>query len=166
MYLTFTRPALMYGVSVINKYMERPTEIQLNAAKRILRYVNGTIDYDVFYKKQENSKSVGFTDSDYAGDVDDRKSTSGHVFMLNSGANTWSLKKQQIVTLSTTKVEFVAALSCACQAIWLERMLEVFGVKQEGSTTVFCDNISTIKLSRNPVLHGRSKHIDVRFHFV
>lgn len=166
MYLTFTRPDLMYGVSVISSYMKRQTEMHLNAAKRILRYVKGTIDYGVFYKSQEDSAFVGFTNSDYAGGIDDRKSTSGHVFMLNFGAITWSSKKQQIVTLSTTEAEFVAAASCACQAIWLRRMLEALGDKQEGSTIIFCDNISTIKLSRNPIMHGRSKHIDVRFHFL
>ncbi|KAI5344794.1 hypothetical protein L3X38_012671 [Prunus dulcis] len=165
MYLTFTRPDLMCGVSVISSYMKRQTEMHLNAAKRILRYVKGTIEYGVFYKSQEDSAFVDFTNSDYAGDIDDRKSTSGHVFMLNSGAITWSSKKQQIVTLSTTEAEFVAAASCACQAVWLRRMLEALGDKQEGSP-IFSDNISTIKLSRNPVMHGRSKHIDVRFHFL
>ncbi|XP_070679118.1 secreted RxLR effector protein 161-like [Malus domestica] len=166
MYLTFTRPDLMYGVSVISRYMERPTEMHLNAAKRILRYVKGTIDYGVFYNSQGGSYFVGFTDSDYAGDIDDRKSTSGHVFMLNYGAITLSSKKQQIVTLSTTEAEFVATASCVCQVIWLRMMLEALGDKQEGSTIIFCDNIYAIKLSRNPVMHGRGKHIDVRFHFL
>ncbi|XP_070664639.1 secreted RxLR effector protein 161-like [Malus domestica] len=156
----------MYGVSAISRYMERPTEMYLNAAKRILRYVKGTINYEVFYNSQGGSDFVGFTDSDYAGDIDDRKSTSGHVFMINSGAITWSSKKQQIVTLSTTEAELMAATSCACQAIWLRRMLEALGDKQEGSTIIFYDKISAIKLSRNLVMHGRSKHIDVRFHFL
>lgn len=77
-----------------------------------------------------------------------------------------SSKKKQIMTLSTTKAEFVVTASCAFQTIWLRRMLEVFGVEQEGSRTGFCDNIFAIKLSRNLVMHGRSKHIDVRFHFL
>lgn len=166
MYLTFTRHDLMYGVSVISRYMDIPTKMHLNAAKRILRYVKGTIDYRVLYNSQRGSDFVGFIDSDYAGDIDDRKSTSGHVFMLNYGAITWSSKKQQIVTLSTIEAEFVATASCACQAIWLRRMLKALGDKQEGSTIIFRDNIFAIKLSGNPVMHGRSKHIDVRFHFL
>jgi hypothetical protein len=109
---------------------------------------------------------MGFTDSDYAGDQDDRKSTSGYVFMLGTGAVSWSSKKQPIVTLSTTEAEFVAATSCACQAIWLRRILEEIQFKQQGATSIYCDNSSTIKLSRNPVLHGRSKHIDVKYHFL
>ncbi|KAB2623459.1 hypothetical protein D8674_039277 [Pyrus ussuriensis x Pyrus communis] len=85
---------------------------------------------------------------------------------MSLGAISWSSKKQQIVTLSTTEVEFVAAASCSCQAIWLRRMLEVLGNQQQDSTTIYCDNVSAIKLSRNPVMHGRSKHIDVRYHFL
>eukprot|EP00268_Persea_americana_P008044 TRINITY_DN13089_c0_g1_i1.p1 TRINITY_DN13089_c0_g1~~TRINITY_DN13089_c0_g1_i1.p1 ORF type:complete len:530 (+),score=94.20 TRINITY_DN13089_c0_g1_i1:90-1592(+) len=169
MYLTATRPDIMHAVSLISRYTESPTEFHLLAAKRILRYLKGTIDFGIWYKKGGKSAPpslIGFTDSDYAGDLDDRKSTSGYVFMIGAGAVSWSSKKQQIVTLSTTEAEFVAAISCACQAIWLKRMLEELHCCQEGSIPVFCDNSSAIKLSKNPVFHGRSKHIDVRYHFL
>ena len=109
---------------------------------------------------------MAYTDSDYAGDVDDRKSTSGYVFLLSDGAVSWSSKKQPVVTLSTTEAEFVAAASCVCQGVWMRRVLEKLGHSQGKCTTVLCDNSSTIKLSKNPVMHGRSKHIDVRFHFL
>ena len=85
MYLTTTRPDIMYSVSLISRYMECPKEIHFAAAKRILRYVQGTIDYRVFYKRGDKSDFCGFSDSDYARDKDDRKSTSGYVFMLGSG---------------------------------------------------------------------------------
>ncbi|TXG51246.1 hypothetical protein EZV62_023770 [Acer yangbiense] len=137
MYLTATRPDLMYAVSLISRYMESPREIHLLAAKRILRYMQGTINYGLFYKKREKSRAVS-----------------------------WSSKKQQIVTLSTTEAEFVAATSCSCQAIWLRRLLEALHYRQQGPTLIYCDNVSAIKLSRNLVLHGRSKHIDVRYHFL
>jgi len=166
MYLTATRPDIMYAVSLISRYMENPKEIHLLAAKRIFRYLQGTADFGLLYKKGEHSDLMGFTDSDYTGDQDDRKSTSGYVFMLGTGAVSWSSKKQPIVTLSTTEAEFVAAASCACQAIWLRRILEEIQFKQQGETSIYCDNSSTIKLSRNPVLHGRSKHIDVKYHFL
>ncbi|RVW64469.1 Retrovirus-related Pol polyprotein from transposon RE2 [Vitis vinifera] len=145
MYLTSTKPDIMHAVNLISRYMENPTKVHLLAAKRIFRYLK---------------------DSDYAGDLDDRKSTSRAVFMLNSRAITWSSKKQQIVTLSTTEAEFVAAASSSCQAIWLRRLLEVLYNQQQGPTVIYCDNLSTIKLSKNLVLHGRSKHIDVRYHFL
>lgn len=156
----------MHAVSLISRYMENPTEVHLLAAKRIFRYLKGTADFGILCKNGRESSLIGFSDSDYAGDLDDRKSTSGFVFMMNSGAVTWSSKKQQIVTLSTTEAEFVAAASSSCQAIWLRRILEVLHNQQQGPILIYCDNISVIKLSKNPVLHGRSKHIDVRYHFL
>ncbi|CBI35129.3 unnamed protein product, partial [Vitis vinifera] len=166
MYLTATRPDIMHSVSLISRYMENPTELHFLAAKKICRYLQGTKDFGLFYKKGKRSDLIGFTDSDYAGDQDNRRSTSGYVFMLGTGAVSWSSKKQPIVTLSTTEAEFVAATVCACQAIWLRKILEELHLKQVGATTIFCDNSSTIKLSKNPVLHGRSKHIDVKYYFL
>jgi hypothetical protein len=107
----------------------------------------------------------GWNDSDYVGDLDDRKSTSGYVFMLGSGSVSWPSKKQDIVTLSTIEAEFVAAASCACQGIWLSRILEQLDQVQM-CTTIYCDDSSSIKLSKNPVMHGRCKHTDDRYHFL
>jgi Cft2 family RNA processing exonuclease len=124
------------------------------------------MSFGLFYRKGEKQELIGYTDSDYAGDQDDRKSTSGYVFMLSSGAVSWSSKKQPVVTLSTTEAEFIVAASSACQAVWLRRILQQLNHEPRKSTTIYCDNSSTIKLSKNPVLHRRSKHIDVRFHFL
>ncbi|CAJ2672444.1 unnamed protein product [Trifolium pratense] len=157
MYLAATRPDLMYVLSLISRFMNCPTELHMHAVKRVLRYLNGTINLGIMYKRGGNEKLEAYTDSDYAGDLDDRKSTSGYVFMLSAGAVSWSSKKQPVVTLSTTEAEFIAAASCACQSIWMQRVLEKLGHIQVGSITVYCDNSSTIKLSKNPVLHGRSK---------
>ncbi|KAJ7971778.1 Retrovirus-related Pol polyprotein from transposon TNT 1-94 [Quillaja saponaria] len=120
---------------------------------------------NVMFEEFKKSMMVEFEMSDL-GDQDDRRSTSGYVFMLGTGAVSWSSKKQPIVTLSTTEAEFVAATACGCQAIWLRRILEDQHFKQEEATTIYCDNSSAIKLSKNPVLHGQSKHIDVKFHFL
>jgi hypothetical protein len=166
MYLTTTRPDIMFSVSLISRYMFKPTELHLQAAKRTLRYLKGTVNYGIFYKKGEAEELLAFTDSDYAGDIEDRKSTSGYVFLMNSGAVAWSSRKQPLVTLSTTEAEFVAAANCACQTIWMRRILEKIGYQQEGSTVIMSDSSSAIKISKNPVMHGRSKHIDVMFHFL
>lgn len=166
MYLTATRLDLMFAVSLISRYMEKPTVQHLTVAKRILRYLKGTLELGILYKHGQKAELLAYSDSDYAGDLDDRKSTSGYVFMLGSGVISWSSKKQPVVTLSTTEAEFIAAASCACQAIWLRRILENLGHDQRRCITVLCDNSSAIKLSKNPVMHGRSKHIDVRFHFL
>ena len=96
----------------------------------------------------------------------DSQSTSSYVFMMSGGAVAWSSHKQPIVTLSTTEAEFVAASACACQAIWMRMILKEIGHSQIEGTKLMCDNTSTIKLSKNPVVHGRSRHIRVRFNFL
>ncbi|GAA0162208.1 transmembrane signal receptor [Lithospermum erythrorhizon] len=143
MYLTATRPDLMYVTSLISRYMARPTEVHMQIAKRALRYVKGTTQLGIYYQRTTGMKGelLTYIDSNYAGDLDDRRSTSGYAFIFSSSAVAWSSKKQPIVTLSTTEAEFVAAAFCTCQAF------------------------STIKLSKNSIMHGMSKHIDVRFHF-
>jgi hypothetical protein len=168
MYLLATRPDLAYSVCLVARYMERPTEIHVAAVKRIMRYIKGTISLGVLYSDEDNGKLLlqGWTDSDYAGDSDDRKSTSGYVFKLGTGAISWCSKKQPIVTLSTTEAEFVAAASCSCQGVWLRNVLKHLNVNQMKCTIIWCDNSSSIKLSKNPVMHGRCKHIDVRYHFL
>lgn len=166
MYLITTRPDIMYAVSLISRYMSKPTEMHLSAAKRVFRYLQGTTGFGIFYQQKGNEELVGFTDSDYAGCVDDRKSTSGYAFILGEGAVAWCSRKQPIVTLSTTEAEFVAVAACAWQLVWMKRVLQKIGYNGSASPVIYYDNSSTIKLSRNPVMHGKSKHIDVRFHFL
>ncbi|KAL4302309.1 hypothetical protein GQ457_10G005790 [Hibiscus cannabinus] len=166
MYMTVTRPDMMYVVCLLSRFMSNPTELHLQAAKRVLRYLKGTVDLGVFYQRKSKEELEAYTDSDYVGDVDDKKNTSGYVFLLSKGAMSWSSKKQHVVTFSTTKAEFVAAASCSCQGVWMKRVMEKLGHSQRWNIIVFCDNSSTIKLSKNPVLHRCSKRIDVRFHFL
>lgn len=167
MYLTVTRPDLMYAVSLMSRYMSRPTMSHWMTAKRILRYLKGTTELGIFYKKVEgNVELSAFTDSAYADDLNDRRSTSGYVFKIGHGAVSWSSKKQPVVTLSTTEAEYIAAALCACQCIWLKKILKTVGVEENEGTEIQCDNSSAIQLSKNPVFHGQSKHIDVRFYFL
>eukprot|EP00253_Pinus_taeda_P034558 PITA_34558 len=140
MYLTTTRLDIMYAVSLISRFMERPKEAHWQAAKRIL--------------------------SDWAGSVDDRKSTSGYVFHMGSGAISWASKKHSIVALSTAEAEYVAATAAVCQAVWMRRMLRSLGQEQAKAIVIFCDNSSAIALSKNSVFHKRTKHIDTRFHYI
>ncbi|CAJ2635931.1 unnamed protein product [Trifolium pratense] len=167
-YLLATRPDMTFAVCLAARYMERPTEMHVVVVKRIMRYLKGTMKFGMLYKCKNSTELTlqGWSDSDYAGDHDDRKSTSGYVFTLGESAICWSSKKQPIVTLSTTEAEFVSAASCACQCLWLKNVLDHLHIEQNGCIIVKCDNSSTIKLSKNPIMHGRSKHIDVRFHFL
>ncbi|KAJ9542648.1 hypothetical protein OSB04_029154 [Centaurea solstitialis] len=165
-YLSHTRPDIAFSVSAISRFMHNPTVHHLGAAKRIICYVMGTIDHGIWYSKVSNPRLVGYTDSDWAGSLDDRKSTSGHVFSLGSGAISWSSKKQGIVALSSSEAEYVAATASACQAVWLRRLLADFGQVQEGATQIYCDNKVMIAMSKNPTFHSRTKHIDIRYHFL
>lgn len=165
-YLTCTRPDILYGVGLVSRFMESPTINHMKAAKRILRYIKGTIDFGLFYSPSNHFKLVGYSDSDWGGDVDDRKSTSGFVFYMGDTAFTWSSKKQPIVTLSTCEAEYVAATSCVCHAIWLRKVLNELKFSQKEATEIHVDNKSAIALARNPVFHDRSKHIDTRYHYI
>ena len=166
MYLNATRPDIMHAVSLISRFMERPKEAHWQAAKRILRYVKGTKRYGILYTTSENFELIGYTNSDWAGSVNDRKSTSSYVFHMGSGAISWASKKQPSVALSTTEAEYVAATAAACQAVWIRRMLRILCQEQVKGTVIYCDNSSTIALSKNFVFHKRTKHIGANFHYI
>jgi len=166
MYLTVTRPDLMFVVCLASRFMADPTELHMQIVKRVLRYVKGTLEFGILYKRRGDAKLLAYTDSDYAGDVEDRKSTSGYVFSLSGGVISWSSKKQPVVALSTTEAEYIAAAYYATQGIWLKQILDKLSQTEGLDITIFCDNSSTIKLSKNPVFHGHSKHIEVQFHFL
>lgn len=166
-YLVHTRPDIAYAVGIVSRYMERPTEMHQNAVKKILRYVKGTLDYGLVYAKDSgNNVLTGFSDSDLAGQLDDRRSTGGVVFYLNESIITWFSQKQRCVALSSCEAEFMAATAAACQGIWLRNVLSQVSNKKLGPVVIFVDNKSAIDLTKNPVFHGRSKHIDIRYHFI
>ncbi|KAG6520057.1 hypothetical protein ZIOFF_017087 [Zingiber officinale] len=165
-YLTNTRPDIVYSVSLISRFMHEPSKLHYAAAKRILRYLQGTRKLGIKYVKEKENKLVGYTDSDWAGSLDDRKSTSGYIFCLGSKIISWVSKKQKTVSLSSAEAEYIAATDAACEAVWLRRILSDVEQKQEAPTTIFCDNNSTIAMTKNPVFHARTKHIELRHHFI
>ncbi|XP_061345127.1 uncharacterized mitochondrial protein AtMg00810-like [Gastrolobium bilobum] len=155
-YLTCTRPDLCLSVGIISRFMEEPSYTHWKAAKRILRYVQGTISQGLHYSKSNKYKLTGYSDSDWCGDVDDRKSTAGYVFFMGNTAFTWVSKKEPIVTLSTCEAEYVAASWCVCHAIWLRNLLSKLEQEQVGPTEIRVDNKSAIELAKNPVNHERT----------
>ncbi|KAK4397351.1 Retrovirus-related Pol polyprotein from transposon RE2 [Sesamum angolense] len=162
LYLTTIRPDIMFATSLLSRFMQSPSQVHYGAAKRILRYLRGTKDFGIWYKSTNDAKLIGYTDSDWAGSVDDMKSTSGYTFSLGSGIFTWASKKQATVAQSSAEAEYIAAAATSNQAIWLRRILEDIGEKQEEPTTIYCDNKSAIAITKNPVQHSRTKHIDIR----
>lgn len=118
------------------------------------------------YKKSADGNLIGYSDADWAGDMDDRHSTSGNVFSLACGAVSWLSKKQATVALSTAEAEYVALSTATQEAIWLRRLLADMGEPPEGPTEIYEDNQGAISMAKNPVGHARTKHIDIRYHFV
>ncbi|XP_062186641.1 secreted RxLR effector protein 161-like [Phragmites australis] len=165
-YLTHTRPDLAYSVRIVSRYMENPKESHLQAVKQILRYVKGTIQFGLIYLKGGEGELIGYSDSNLAGDLDDRKSTSGMMFYYSGKPVTWCSQKQRIVALSSCEAEFMAATAAAYQAIWPRSLLSEATGEEPRPVLLRVDNKSTIALMKNPVFHERSKHIDTRFHFI
>ncbi|KAJ1691007.1 hypothetical protein LUZ63_015162 [Rhynchospora breviuscula] len=165
-YLACTRSDIAYSVGVVSRFMDEPKYSHWKAIKRILRYIKGTESLGLFYSNSEKYKLIGYSDSDWCGDIDDRKSTSSYVFYMGDTAFTWTLKKQPIVTLSTCEAEYVVASWCVAHTIWLRNLLRELKLPQHKATEIRVDNKSAIELAKNPVHHERSKHIDVRFRFI
>ncbi|XP_039778465.1 uncharacterized mitochondrial protein AtMg00810-like [Panicum virgatum] len=165
-YLVNSRPDLAYSVGYISRFMENPTTKHLGAVKRVLRYVAGTLHYRCHYKRKKGAQLIGFSDSDLASDVDTRKSTTGVLFFLGDNIITWQSQKQKIVPLSSCEAEYIAGTTAACQGIWLAWLLAELRGEEAGAINLKIDNQSAIVLSRNPVFHYSSKHIDVRYHFI
>ena len=133
--------------------------------KRIIHYINGTLEYGLWYSKDSNDCLVGYLDADWAGSVDDRKITSGECFYLETNLVSRMSKKQNSVSLSTTIAEYIAAGSCYTQLLWMKKLLHDYGILQE-TISVFCGNTSAINIFKNPVQHSKSKHIEIRYHFI
>ncbi|KAE8683930.1 hypothetical protein F3Y22_tig00111166pilonHSYRG00365 [Hibiscus syriacus] len=159
-----TRPDLAYVVSQVCKYMSKPGKQHWEAVKWIFRYLKGTVGHGiVFGSQQDNHLVVGYVDLDYAGDLDNRRSTTGYVFTLGGGPICWKSTVQSVVALSTTETEYMAAAEVAKETLWLTGLVKELGVQQCG-VQLLCDNQSIIHLAKNHVYRARTKHIDVRFH--
>ena len=166
MYLTNTRPDIYFAVNTLSQFLMDPRSIHLVVVKHVLRYLKGTVDYGLKYEVNQKFNLQGYVDSDWDGSVADRKCTSGCCFIMGSGVISWFSRKQSYVALSTAEAEYVAACSASCEAVWLRMLLsELFDLPLE-ATGIFCDDQSCVKLSENPVFHDRSKHIEIKYHYI
>ena len=161
-----TRSDLAFAVGMLSKFNNNPGKIHWTAVKRLLRYMKGTSELKLEYSKQENSTLIGYCDADWANDVDERKSTTGYLFKYQGGSISWGSKKQATVALSTTEAEYMALSAASQEAIWLKSLYTELLCKSKTDVKIYCDNRSAIHLSKDNMFHGRSKHIDIRHHFV
>lgn len=165
LYLTASRPDIMYSVCLCARYQSNPKESHLNAVKRIFRYLSRTKNLGLWYPKGTHIDLFSYTDADWAGCTIDRKSTSGTCHFLGFALVSWFSKKQNSVALSTAEAEYISAASCCAQVLWMKQTLLDLGLSYD-HVPIMCDNTSAINLSKNPVLHSRTKHIEIRHHFL
>jgi hypothetical protein len=166
LYLTHTHPDLSFGVGLVARYMKTPHESHWKETKRILRYVHGTIQFGIHYSSGGTPLLVGFTNSDWVGDPDHQKSTTGYVFRVSSGPVTWACKKQQDIALSSAESEYQAMVNASQEALWLRQILSEFGFQHQHPTSLWCDNQSAIKLIKDTVQHRHRIHIELHMHFI
>ncbi|WVZ83014.1 hypothetical protein U9M48_030204 [Paspalum notatum var. saurae] len=165
LYLTATRPDIQFAVGLCARFQASPRQSHRTAVKRILRYVKFTPKFGIWYSADSSLSLLGFSDSDHARCRLDRKSTSGICQFLGTSLVSWSSRKQSSVATSTCEAEYVATASCCSQILWMLATLRDYGLTY-GRIPILCDSSSAISVAKNPVLHSRTKHIDVRYHFL
>jgi Reverse transcriptase (RNA-dependent DNA polymerase) len=161
-----TQPDISFTVQQLSQFTSNPGHQHWEAAKRVIWYLKGTRNHFLVLGETENIKLIGYTNSDWANDPDRRRSISGYLFTLGGGVISWSSKNQQTVAASSCEAEYTATHHCAKEALWLRSLLGCLGIQQNDATTLFCDNLGTITLTKDASFHARSKHIDVAHHFV
>ena len=163
---TCTRPDIAHAVGEVAKFCEKYGKSHWAAAKRILKYLKTTQDLHIKFSGNSKGELIGFADANWAGDVDTRRSTTGYVFFLNSGVISWNSKRQPTVATSSTEAEYMSLYSATQEAIWLRLLLKDLEYTDNAATTIFQDNQGCISLAKNPVYHARTKHLDIKFHFL
>ncbi|GJR71404.1 retrovirus-related pol polyprotein from transposon TNT 1-94 [Tanacetum coccineum] len=165
MYLTASRPDLVFAVCMCARYQSKPTKKHLEAVKRVFRYLQGTINMGLWYPKDTAMALTAYADADHAGCQDTRRSTSGSAQFLGDKLVSWSSKKQTSTSISSTEAEYIAMSGCCAQILWMRSQLSDYGFAYN-HIPLYCDNKSAIALCCNNVQHSRSKHIDIRHHFI
>ena len=165
-YLTFTRPDIAYAVQHVCLHMHDPREPHLAALKRILRYVRGTLHLGLLLRPSAQSDLVVYSDADWAGCPDTHKSTSSYAVFFGDNLISWSSKRQTAVSRSSAEAEYRAVANAVAEVSWLRQLLAELHAPVSRAALVYCDNISTVYMSANPVQHQRTKHVEIDLHFV
>ena len=160
-----TRPDISQAIGAASKFCSSPTQVHVTAAKRILRYLKSTADTVLTYCKSSGVSLVGYSDADWAGDLDTRRSISGTLFLMSEGAVSWTSKIQSAVALSSSEAEYIALSMATQEATWMQKLLNDLHACVR-PVKIMEDNQGAIAIAKNPVAHGRTKHINIRFHYV
>lgn len=165
-YVTLTRPEIAFAVNRVSQYLHEPLDIHWQVVKRILRYLKGTISHGLSITPATNLQLIGFSDADWAANVDDRKSISGYCIMLGTTPISWSAKKQVTVSRSSTEAEYRSLAMTTANILWMQSLFTELKVQLRSPSVLWCDNQSTIAIANNPVLRARTKHIELNLYFV
>ncbi|KAK4342722.1 hypothetical protein RND71_038538 [Anisodus tanguticus] len=165
-YLTFTRPDITYAVQQVCLFMHHPRVEHMNALKRIIRYIQDTLDYDLHLYHSSTSTLVSYTDADRGGCPDTRRSTSGYCMFLGNNLISWFAKRQSTLSHSSAKAEYRGVANVVFESCWLRNLFLELHCPIQKATLVYCDNVSAIYLSGNPVKHQCTKHIEMDIHFI
>ncbi|KAG7533197.1 Integrase catalytic core [Arabidopsis thaliana x Arabidopsis arenosa] len=165
-YLTITRPDICFAVNVVSQQMQAPTQHHWNMVNRILKYLKGAPGQGIWMGCNRNTEIIGYCDADYAGDKNDRRSTTGYCTFIGGNLVTWRSKKQKVVSLSSAEAEYRAMRKLTTELMWLKALLKDFGIDTPQPITMHCDNQAAIHIATNSVFHERTKHIEVDCHKV
>lgn len=165
-YLTITRPDITYAVQQVCLFMHQPREPHFHFLKRVLRYVKGTIDHGLHLGVSKSHTLTAYSDADWAGCPDSRRSTSGYCVFLGDNLVSWSSKRQPTVSRSSAEAEYRGVANAVAETSWLRNLLLELHVHIRHATLVYCDNVSAVYLSGNPIQHQRTKHVELDIHFV
>ncbi|XP_078430676.1 secreted RxLR effector protein 161-like [Wolffia australiana] len=165
LYLTASRPDILFSVCLCARFQSNPKESHLKAVKKIFRYIIGTTCLGLWYPRGHDMSPMGYCHADFAGCKIERKSTSGACIFIGGSLVSWSSKKQNSIALSTAEAEYVSSGACVAQILWIKNQLEDYGIKTS-KIPVLCDNTSAINIAKNPIVHSRTKHIEVKHHFI
>ncbi|XP_057505369.1 uncharacterized mitochondrial protein AtMg00810-like [Actinidia eriantha] len=165
-YLAHTRPDIAFPVSCISQFMHSPYQCHLDAANRVLKYLKGPPGRGLMFRKQATRNVEVFVDADWAGCLNDRRSTSGYCSFVFGNLVTWRSKKQPVVARSSAEAELRSTALGICEALWLKQLLEELHIPQQSPIIIWCDNKAAISISHNPVHHDRTKHVEIDRHFI
>jgi hypothetical protein len=166
LYIIASRPDIMQVVGMVGCYQLAPKQSHFIAVTRIFKYLKGTMTCGLWYPKNHNFQLTAYSYADWANCVDERKSTRGGAFFLGDSLVAWISKQQGSISLSTTEAYYIAAATCCTQILWMIQNLADLKVTYTDPIPLHCDNTSAIILSKNPVLHSKSKHIPIKYHFL
>ena len=165
-YLSHTRPDVAYAVSLVSQFMHDPKQDHMEAALRIVRYLKGTAGMGMLFKKNGHFSISGYTDASWAGDLSDRRSTSGYFTFVGGNLVTWKSKKQKVVALSSAEAEFRGIAKGLAELLWIRKLMFELGFPSKDAAELRCDNKAAISISENPVQHDRTKHVEIDRHFI